>query len=277
MSNRNNTYVNPNYKPANKYVRPTTALVPRPLPETLPQPIPPTTQVKDVVLNGIAFESSGRSLVRKDREFLLCALSSKFRGHPPLVTTPTFLVPKPVSTGPRPNPPNQEFIRKSGHLIPSSRIYKPKPSRGRRGRPTNRNMTLDNTRKPYQSVMQQDLSYLQSDYVHRRRTSTKRPKYSDKPCPRFTTTGAPKSASRRFDPHHLLNPLLFSVHTCLPLLPLLFLQVPVVVASLAFINTILPRLPSAGTSYKAAVRILSIPVTFRTIPHRSVRRCVCTS
>ncbi|KAG5643792.1 hypothetical protein DXG03_009615 [Asterophora parasitica] len=149
-NSRNNTYVNPNYKPANKYVRPTSSVAQRPTAPPLPPMKPPSTAVKDVVLNGVAFESSGRSLVRKD-------------------------LPKPVSSGPsipRANPQHQvPFTRKSGHLIPTSRLYKPKPSRGRRGRPTNRNMTLNNTTRPYQA-------------------RSKRLKYSDKPCPRFTTTGA---------------------------------------------------------------------------------------
>jgi len=122
-----------------------------PAPQPRPtQPAP--TQIKDVVLNGVAFESSRRSLVRKD-------------------------LPKPPSSGPskpRVSPPqttSQPFTRKSGHLIPATRIYKPKAPRGRRGR----NMTLNNsTRTSYQA----------------RRAENKRLKYSDKPCPRFTTTGS---------------------------------------------------------------------------------------
>ncbi|KAG6832670.1 hypothetical protein H0H87_000852 [Tephrocybe sp. NHM501043] len=148
-NSRNNTYVNPNYKPPNKYIRPKQNVVQRPA--VPPHPVkPPTTEVKDVIINGIAFESSGRSLVRKD-------------------------LPKPISAGPsipRTAPQHQaSFTRKSGHLIPNSRTYKPKPSRGRHGRPVNRNMTLMNNTRPYQSRV-------------------KRMKYSDKPCPRFTTTGA---------------------------------------------------------------------------------------
>ncbi|KAG5654192.1 hypothetical protein H0H81_006225 [Sphagnurus paluster] len=146
-NSRNNTYINPNYKLASKYVRPTNNYVQRP---TVPPRIPvkpPSTEVKDVVLNGIAFESSGRTLVRKD-------------------------LPKPVSSGlsvPRAQPHQPPYTRKSGHLAPTSRMYKPTPSRGRRGRPANRNMTLNNTTRPYQA--------------------RKKLKYSDKPCPRFTTTG----------------------------------------------------------------------------------------
>lgn len=66
LARRSNTYVNPSYKPANMYIRPNLNPVSKPPRPTQPQP--PSTQVKDVVLNGIAFESSGRSLVRKDRK-----------------------------------------------------------------------------------------------------------------------------------------------------------------------------------------------------------------
>ncbi|GLB43404.1 putative zinc finger [Lyophyllum shimeji] len=157
ISSRNNTYVNPNYKPPSKYVRPTSTAVQRPPVLPRPQVQPPSTEVKDVVLNGIAFESSGRSLVRKD------------------LPKPTSSAPTIPRAKPQQKPP---FTRKSGHLIPSSRVYKPKPSRGRRGRPRNRNMTLDNTTRSYQS-------------------RAKRLKYSDKPCPRFTTTGALSSGFKK--------------------------------------------------------------------------------
>ena len=65
---RSNTYVNPNYKPANKYIRPNSNVASHPPPQSRPTQ-PASTQIKDVVLNGVAFECSGRSLVRKDREF----------------------------------------------------------------------------------------------------------------------------------------------------------------------------------------------------------------
>ncbi|KAK0501378.1 hypothetical protein EDD18DRAFT_1142560 [Armillaria luteobubalina] len=144
---RSNTYVNPNYKPAykawNSYTRPA---------------IPPTSsrpssvhQVKEVVLNGVAFQSSSRSLVRKD--------------------LPKPSVQKlPASTT---MPPTRPFSRKSGHLIANNRSYKPKSTRGRRGVPANRNMTLTHGRRPYQT----------------RKPAQKRMKYIDKPCPRFSTTG----------------------------------------------------------------------------------------
>ncbi|PPQ64784.1 hypothetical protein CVT24_007870 [Panaeolus cyanescens] len=163
---RSNTYVNPNYRPANKYIRPGLTVdgkTPTPASTSAPatsatssniSPVagPSTSTIdssvkplsssgkKEVVLGGVAFESSGRSLVRKD-------------------------LPKPVkppsaakSIAPKP------FGRKPGH-IPPNRLYKPK---GRRGR----NMTLNNTRRPFSS----------------RKTSVR--KTVDKPCPRFTTTGA---------------------------------------------------------------------------------------
>ena len=88
-------YVNPNYKPANKYTRPAassktdiamdsfgvgrlstssisyTGVSSAPTP-ALGTVIPSSAdaQKKDIVLGGVAFESSGRSLVRKDRERL---------------------------------------------------------------------------------------------------------------------------------------------------------------------------------------------------------------
>lgn len=82
-----NKYVNPDYQPPNKYVRPglnpagpSITTIPSPSPSTpsassgpsvatisQPPPVIPG-QVKEVVLGGVAFESSGRSLVRKDCE-----------------------------------------------------------------------------------------------------------------------------------------------------------------------------------------------------------------
>ncbi|KAF6761703.1 CCCH zinc finger protein [Ephemerocybe angulata] len=72
---------------------------------------------KEVVIGGVAFESSARSLVRKD-------------------------LPKPKP--PASKPPSFAYARKAGHLIAASRTYKPKARRGR-----GRNMTLDNTRKSW--------------------------------------------------------------------------------------------------------------------------------
>ncbi|KAL7280875.1 hypothetical protein ACG7TL_005819 [Trametes sanguinea] len=156
---RSNVYVNPNYKPPVKVVRPP---VPAPsLPKPAPRPpVSLPTEKRDVVIGGVAFESSGRSLVRKDLP------------KPP---------PKPPSTAglqsaPRPSTSHPAFVRnKAGTLINPARTYKPKTSR--RGRPMNRNMTLNNTRRPYQS----------------RRLLAKKAKYSDKPCPRFTSTGTSSS------------------------------------------------------------------------------------
>ncbi|KAJ4473565.1 hypothetical protein J3R30DRAFT_3780363, partial [Lentinula aciculospora] len=146
---RKNTYVNPNYKLTNKYVRPSTSTAVPPQPST--KPSTSTTEIKEVVINGIAFQSSGRSLVRKDR-----------KSFPRSFNTST--IPPPIST-PAPTP----YARKSGHLLTSNRVYKPKSSRGRRGG----NMTLTNGRRPYQV-----------------RRANKRMKYSDKQCPRFSTTGS---------------------------------------------------------------------------------------
>ncbi|KAF8216884.1 hypothetical protein K438DRAFT_1901453 [Mycena galopus ATCC 62051] len=144
---RSSSYVNPNYKPpTNKYIRPT------PAPSRPPVSRPPpstnagsTPQVKEVVLNGVAFESSTRSLVRKDL---------------PKSAAPKS---KPPSASNTPAPP-----RKTRFAPP--RQYKPKSSRGRGRVRGPVNMTLTNSRRPYTS------------------SRPKRQK-SDKPCPRFSTTG----------------------------------------------------------------------------------------
>ncbi|KAF7310001.1 hypothetical protein MIND_00372900 [Mycena indigotica] len=156
---RANSYVNPNYRPApNKYIRPPT------FPPVVPAPIrfQPGTQVKkEVVLNGVAFESSKRSLVRKDCKF-------SFAVHP---NFDLAIVPMPPSTSIKPPSSAPPPTRRPNFLTkPGARVYKPKSSRGRpRGGPVN--MTLNNSRRPYQSG---------------RRTN----KRLNKPCPQFTTTGS---------------------------------------------------------------------------------------
>ncbi|KAJ7180975.1 hypothetical protein C8R46DRAFT_986046 [Mycena filopes] len=135
---RSSTYINLNYKPpSNKYIRPPPTS--NPPPQSRPPTASSSTTVKEVVLNGVAFESSNRSLVRKDLP------------KPPAAKS------KPPSSAPPP--------RRTTHFPSSRRVYKPK---SRRGRPVN--MTLTNTRRPFQA-------------------RAKRQK-SDKPCPRFSTTGA---------------------------------------------------------------------------------------
>ncbi|KAI0766595.1 hypothetical protein BD413DRAFT_480613 [Trametes elegans] len=151
---RSNVYVNPNYKPPAP--RPALPVVTQPRATSRP-PASIPQEPRDVVIDGVAFESSGRSLVRKDLP--------KLPPKPPLATTL-----KPIA---RPPPPQSTFVRnKAGTMLNANRTYKPKTSR--RGRPMNRNMTLTNNRRPYQS----------------RRMAAKKAKYSDKPCPRFTSTGA---------------------------------------------------------------------------------------
>lgn len=65
---RNNVYVNPNYKPISRTHKPpvptATQVRPAPPPATIAQ------DKRDVIIDGVAFESSGRSLVRKDRKYL---------------------------------------------------------------------------------------------------------------------------------------------------------------------------------------------------------------
>ncbi|KAH8832712.1 hypothetical protein DL96DRAFT_1583103 [Flagelloscypha sp. PMI_526] len=136
---RSNSYVNPNYKPTSNPVSQT--------------PPAQSGSKKDVVIGGIAFESSRRSLVRKD-----------------------LPKPPPASSSSKHSARSESapYARRSGHLVPSRRVYKPKSSRGRgRRQPGPRNMTLTNNKRPYQA-----------------RLAAKRAKYSEKPCPRFTTTGS---------------------------------------------------------------------------------------
>ncbi|KAI0047136.1 hypothetical protein FA95DRAFT_1559383 [Auriscalpium vulgare] len=167
-----NTYVNPSYKPPSRsYVRPSgppstsqaTMIKPTPTPSVRQPPGP--SQPRDVTIGGVTFESSSRSLVRKDLP-------------KPAATT------KPVSSGPRPQVQPQFIRNHAGH--PKARPYKPKgPSR----RALNRNMTLNNTRRSYQSVWSRDscMAPLPNPNPRSRRTAVKK---FDKPCARFTTTGA---------------------------------------------------------------------------------------
>ncbi|KIK99353.1 hypothetical protein PAXRUDRAFT_822831 [Paxillus rubicundulus Ve08.2h10] len=150
---RSNTYVNPNYKPPSNSksqgYRNDTAPPLRLATSTVAAP-----STRDIVIGGIAFETSFRSLVRKDLP------------KPPQV---------PIKAPLRPIPQQTDFSRTAnGHRIPAGRGYKSKvSSRTQPRRPGNRNMTLNNTRGPSQG-----------------RRANKRMKYLDKPCPRFTTTGA---------------------------------------------------------------------------------------
>ena len=202
-------YVNPNYKPANKYIRPAAASktdiatdsfgVGRPTPSTsyagassMPTPAPGTViptsvdvQKKEIVLGGVAFESSGRSLVRKDREYSF--MCSCLLINPIPVSFPSCIVPrpnKPVSVGNSASTIRHHpyGYKKPGHR-PPTRAYKMKALRGR-------NMTLNNGRRPYPYVPR--FTLLLADQIWASRKSSKRlNKHSDKPCPRFTTTGAP--------------------------------------------------------------------------------------
>ena len=163
--------MNPNYKPTNKYIRPglniagpskpvptTTTTIPNTTTITTPTPtVPPVStepvsstggQTKEVVLGGVAFESSSRSLVRKDCKcvFNWFLYISSRHIHAFSVPKPS----KPVSTG-KPTTTStrsqhlHRFARKTGH-VPPARPYKQKSRRGR-------NMTLNNTRRPYSCVM----------------------------------------------------------------------------------------------------------------------------
>lgn len=82
-------------------------------------------------------------------------------------------------------------VHPAAHPRAVHRPYKPKSSRGRPTRPVNRNMSLNNQRRPYQSVqaLRQHLNLFITRSLRSRKVSNKRLKYLDKPCPRFTTTG----------------------------------------------------------------------------------------
>ena len=173
---RSNVYVNPNYKPANKYTRPAAASKTDIATDSFgmdqlstsstsyagvssaPAPAPGSVistsvdaQKREIVLGGVAFESSGRSLVRKDRELSFM--------YPCLLINPSF----PSYLVPRVNKPavvgnSASTIRhhpyshkKPGHNRPL-RGYKMKARRGR-------NMTLNNGRRPYPYVFRALLYY----------------------------------------------------------------------------------------------------------------------
>lgn len=63
-------------------------------------------------------------------------------------------------------------------------------------------MTLGNSRRPYQSVrsLEQPVSKSLTHFHRAGRAAAKRAKFSDKPCPRFTMTGAPPYFDSPFVP-----------------------------------------------------------------------------
>ncbi|TDL23597.1 hypothetical protein BD410DRAFT_897239 [Rickenella mellea] len=156
---RSNTYVNPNYKPPKPVHRPVKITKPIPTPGPS-RPLPPAKVTREVVIDGLAFESSGRSLVRKDLP---------------------IPAPRPQSSNSKP----PSFQRTHPGSRGTQRPYKPKTSRAR-----HQNMTLASSRKTYQSV----LSSMFRDNIpaliaSSRGRKTKSIKYSDKQCSRFATTG----------------------------------------------------------------------------------------
>ncbi|KAJ7250526.1 hypothetical protein B0H12DRAFT_1202897 [Mycena haematopus] len=155
----NSSYINPNYKPpSNQYTRPTPPAA-RP-PVSLPSSTnaisaTSTSQVKEVVLNGVAFESSTRSLVRKDpRRPQIEAHLHRQHQHRSCATPPH----------------TKHFPHRNGNTNQS--LSRPGSCAGRGG-----NMTLTNSRRPYTS-----LSSTTDVRLRFRSRAAKRPK-SDKPCP----------------------------------------------------------------------------------------------
>ena len=189
---RSNVYVNPNYKPTPKPIRPLSAPPARPSVVEKPSS---NAQKHDVVIGGVAFEASGRSLVRKDcasptfLDFIRCAMID------------CIPVAKSIAPAPARHPPVKPgFIRdKTGTMVKANRTYKPRTSRTTR--PTGRNMTLNNTKRPYQSVrFVRTPSPVQTYSLPRSRRVSNRRKYLNKPCPRFTTTGTPPIPIDQSDP-----------------------------------------------------------------------------
>ena len=97
-----------------------------------------------------------------------------------------FAVPKSSKvaqvTSSRP-PVNRQFFRKPGQ-VPPGRAFRAKARRGR-------NMTLNNTKRPYQCVIVLEVygSLMVFFFLLLRSRKASKKKYIDKPCPRFTTTG----------------------------------------------------------------------------------------
>ncbi|KAG1797558.1 hypothetical protein EV424DRAFT_1441953 [Suillus variegatus] len=74
---RSNAYFNPKYKPPafyrpSEYQKPATKYI---RPPTKPPRPPQASSTRDVVIDGVTFESSTRSLVRKDCEFFSLSVS----------------------------------------------------------------------------------------------------------------------------------------------------------------------------------------------------------
>ena len=164
---RTNVYVNPNYKPPSRSDQVQT----RPAPYHRPAPIKNTGEKRDVVLNGVAFQSSARSLVRKDREYTLgkCDVLG-------------FLTHVAV---PQPSPPTLPISPPAAFKSTPRYPTKPRPTR-QRARP-GRNLTLATNRTSSVVICSQNppTSYSPPRF----KAAQKRLKFSDKQCPRFTTTG----------------------------------------------------------------------------------------
>lgn len=141
---RRNVYVNPNYRPQK-----VTTLAPRPYRQPAPLPAPRLNEKKDVIIGGVAFESSGRTLVRKDCTPFFYGLSmhgTETVEHDLLRLTVAVTRPAPTVTKP-PSFASAHAARFTApQAPPSGRVYKPKTPR--RGRPMNHNMTLTNNRAP---------------------------------------------------------------------------------------------------------------------------------
>jgi hypothetical protein len=190
------SYVNPSYKPpsskASGYQASSATSTDSANPSATVRPPsgpgPSRTQPRDVTINGVVFESSKRSLVRKDSA---CMHSSTL----PFVQLSLLVKPsvKPPSSGSRPRVMSQ-FSRNKSEVGPRTRTYKPKGPSGRRSK-------FDNTHRAYQLVQFQSVPLPHTEHRDRSQGTHGRKKYVDKPCPRFTTTGALSSSLTSLPPN----------------------------------------------------------------------------
>jgi len=154
-----NVYVNP-ATVNRKYVNPATtnkAYVNPPTTNKNGQPLSsgsssselPSSATRELVIDGVAFESSTRKLTRKDRAFTRPPYISQICSSPVTVITKkpeSSLSSRDSSTPKFPKAPSaarsrSPYGRKNGNFIPPNRVHKPKYSKRLGG---HNNMVLDN-------------------------------------------------------------------------------------------------------------------------------------
>ena len=113
------------------------------------RPTASLSQPREVVIDGVAFQASGRSLVRKEGMigFQYCLHMHAGRG----LSYRLYAVakPMPISKPSLKPQPRQDFSRRFPGTRSTQRSYKPRTSHRK---PQNHNMTLTNGRKPIRFV-----------------------------------------------------------------------------------------------------------------------------